>query len=204
MHLSPASNQTTAQPHGWADAPRRPSTDPLTTCATSNGSALQPPALHSLHHGAAGPPTQHLQGTCSAHCQPEGAPRDCLFKLTFWGQEIYFWLFQRKRCHRSLSAFARGRDALPRDAMAASFVLGCGAQHQLCTTGSSSHHPVLEANKPRRQEEKAFLDSPPGHEGQEHPTQERGWWEAQSSTWGPCSHLGHPQHRQDVFSTHFG
>lgn len=94
--------------------------------------------LCALPHGAARPPTQHLQGTHSADCQPRGAPRDCLFKLTFWGQESYFQLFQRQCFHCSLSASTGRRDALPGGAMAGSFVLGCGAQHQLCTTGSSS------------------------------------------------------------------
>lgn len=65
----------------------------LSTCTL--GVAQPSSLLRSLPHGAAGLPTQHLQGTCSAHWQPRGAPRDCLFKLTFWGQESYFRLFQR-------------------------------------------------------------------------------------------------------------
>lgn len=139
------------------------STDPLPTHTPSDGSALRHPVQHSLPHGAAGPPTRHFQGTRSAHCQPGGAPRDCLFKLTFWGQESYFWLFQRQCFHRSLSASARGRDAFPGGAMAGGFVLGCGAQHLLCTTGSSSPspaaYPVPGANGPRSRWEKTFLGS---------------------------------------------
>lgn len=184
------------------------STDPLPTCTRGDGSALWLPALRSLPHGAAGPPIRHLQGTRSAHCQPGGAPGDCLFKLTFWGQESYFWLFQRQCFHRSLSASARGRDALPRGAVAGSFVLGCSAQHQLHTAGSSSHlptaYPVPGANGSGSKWEKTSLGSPPGHDGQEHPTWQRGWREAQSRAWGLCSHPGPPQHQQDVCCTHLG
>ena len=45
---------------------------------------------------------------------------------------------------------------------------------------------------------------PPGHKGQEHPTRQRGCWEAQSRAWGPCSCPGPSQHQQDIFSTHLG
>lgn len=142
------------------------SAHPLPTRTPSDGSALQPPAQRSLPHGEAGPRTRHLQGTRSAHCQPRGAPRDCLFILTFWGQESYFWLFQRQRFHHSLSASAGGRYALPGGAAAGSFVLGCGAQHQLRTTGASSSSPpaspVPRANRPRNRWEKTSLGSHAG------------------------------------------
>lgn len=150
------------------------STDPLPTHTLSEGSAVWPPVLCSLPPGAAGPPTQHLQGTCSAHCQPEGAPRDCLFKLTFWGQKSYFRLFQRQCFHRSLSASAGGRDALPGGAVAGGFVLGCSAQHQLRTIGSSLP-PLLPTQ--------CLEPTGPGAGGRKHP------W---VPTWAQGSGASHP------------
>lgn len=138
------------------------STDTLRTHIPSEGSALRPPALCSLPHAAAGPPAQHLQGTRSAHCQPEGAPRDCLFKLTFWGQESYFQLFQRQYFHHSLSASAGGRDALPRGAMAGGFGLRCSApalHHWVILTPHPAAYSVPGANRPRSRWEKTSLGS---------------------------------------------
>lgn len=155
--------------------------------------------LCSLPHGAAGLLTQHLQGTHSVHWQPRGALRDCLLKLTFWGQESYFQLFQRQCFHCSLSASTGGRDALPGGAMASSFVLGCGAQHQLHTTGSSSSLLCLPSAWTRCARRYPWIPTWAGGSGASHV--EEGWWKAQGRAWGPCSCLRPSQHQQVVFYT---
>lgn len=159
---------------------------------------LSLPPCCSLPHGAAGPHTQHLQSTCSGDCQPRGGPKYCLFKLTFWGQESYFQLFQRQCFHCSLSASTGGRDALLEGAMAGSFVLGCGAQHQLCTPGSSSSLLCCPVPGPTglgrtREDIPGFPD---GQEGQEHPI-----WEARGRAQEACSCLRPSQHQQLFFYT---
>lgn len=85
--------------------------------------------------------------------------------------------------------------------MASSFVLGCGAQHQLSTTGSSSSLLCLPSVPGPTVLGSTWEDIPRlllGQEGQEHPIWEKSWWEAQSRAQGPCSCL-RPSQQQQVF-----
>lgn len=155
---------------------------------------LSLPPCCSLPHGAAGPPPQHLQGTLPA----QGGPKCCLFKLTFWGQESYFQLFQRQRFHCSLSASTGGRDALPGGAMATAL---CWAVVPSTSSAPLGHpHPSSACPVPGPTVLGSTCEDipgfPVGQEGQEHPI-----WEAWGTAWESCSCLRPSQHQQLFFCT---